>query len=65
MSEVEQRREQLPSEVEQRRDASANARVDAARAAAARRNAWLLGAFAACFYIGYMVWMYLRAGSGG
>jgi hypothetical protein len=53
------------SEVEQRRDASVNARADAARAAAARRNAWLLAAFAACFYIGYMVWMYLRAGSGG
>ncbi len=48
------------SEVEQRRDAG----EDAARLAKARRNAWLLAGVAAFFYVGYMVWMFVR-GSGG
>jgi hypothetical protein len=39
--------------------------ADAARAAKARRTAWFLAGFAVCFYIGYMVWMYVRAASGG
>lgn len=38
---------------------------DAARAAKMRRTAWLLGAFAVLFYLGYMTWMYLRSTSGG
>ena len=33
----------------------------AARAAKARRNAWLLGAVAVFFYVGYMAWMFIRA----
>ncbi len=37
----------------------------AARAAKARRNAWLLGAVAVFFYVGYMAWMFIRASSGG
>jgi hypothetical protein len=37
---------------------------DAARAAKMRRTAWLLGAFAVLFYLGYMTWMYLRSASG-
>jgi hypothetical protein len=35
---------------------------DAARAAKVRRNAWLLGALAVFFYLGYMAWIYLRSG---
>jgi hypothetical protein len=35
---------------------------DAARAAKARRYAWLLGGLALFFYLGYMAWIYLRAG---
>jgi hypothetical protein len=38
---------------------------DAARAAKVRRNAWLLGGLAVFFYVGYMAWMFVRAGSGG
>ena len=38
---------------------------DAARKSKARRNAWLLGAFAVLFYLGYMAWMLLRSSSGG
>jgi hypothetical protein len=37
---------------------------DAARAAKARRSAWLLGGLALFFYFGYMAWIYLRAGGG-
>ena len=62
MSEVEQRREQLPtrtgmSEVEQRRE-------DALRHARVRRNAWLLGGLAVFFYVGYMAWIFLRSNGG-
>jgi hypothetical protein len=55
------------SEVEQRMDARGNAvrpagaEQDAARAAAARRNAWVLGGLAALFYVGYIVWMFVRS----
>jgi hypothetical protein len=45
MSEVEQRRTQLPT----------------ARAAKVRRNAWLLAALAAFFYLGYIAWMIFKA----
>jgi hypothetical protein len=34
----------------------------AARAAKIRRNAWLLGGLAVFFYLGYMAWIYVRAG---
>ena len=37
---------------------------DAARAAKARRMAWLLGGLALAFYVGYMVLIFVR-GSGG
>jgi hypothetical protein len=37
---------------------------DAARAARARRNAWLLGGLALAFYLGYMVLVFVR-GAGG
>jgi hypothetical protein len=53
MSEVEQRREQLPT----RTGMSENR----ARAAKARRNAWFLAGLALFFYVGYMAWMVLRA----
>ena len=61
MSEVEQRREQLPtrtgmSEVEQRREQLPNA-----RAAKIRRSAWLFAGLAAFFYLGYIAWMILKA----
>jgi len=39
--------------------------VDDARRAKARRNAWLLGGFALCFFLGYIVWMYFQAAGGG
>jgi hypothetical protein len=55
MSEVEQRREQLPRAVAD----------DAARAARARRNAWLLGGVAAFVYLGYIAWMFVRGTIGG
>jgi hypothetical protein len=35
---------------------------DAARAAKIRRSAWLLGGVAVFFYVGYMVWIFIRAG---
>ena len=38
--------------------------ADAARAAKARRNAWLLGAIAVFVFLGYIAWMYLRAPGG-
>ena len=38
---------------------------DAARLAKARRNAWLLGGVAVLFYVGYMVWIFIRTSSGG
>jgi hypothetical protein len=67
MSEVEHRMEQLPSErahngagAAQRGDGDA----DAARAAKARRNAWLLAGFAAFVYLGYIAWMFFRAPGG-
>ena len=66
MSEVEQRRERLPSnrafknaEAAQRGDGA-----DAARAAKMRRNAWLLGGLALFFYVGYIGWMFMRANGG-
>jgi hypothetical protein len=37
---------------------------DAVRAAKARRNAWLLGGVAVFFYVGYMAWIFIRAGGG-
>jgi len=53
------------SEVEQRKDAGKARQAagdDAARLAKARRNAWLLAGVAVFFYVGYMVWMYVRGG---
>ena len=35
---------------------------DAARAAKVRRSAWLLGGLAIFFYVGYMMWIFIRAG---
>jgi hypothetical protein len=35
---------------------------DAARAAKARRTAWLLGGLAVFFYVGYIAWMFVRSG---
>jgi hypothetical protein len=55
MPAVEQRREQLPRAV---------ADEDAARAAKARRNAWLLAGLALFFYVGYIAWMFVRANGG-
>ena len=37
---------------------------DAARAARARRNAWLLAGFAVFVYLGYIAWMFIRAQGG-
>jgi hypothetical protein len=62
MSEVEQRRKQLPS-VRPRQASGAAARgadEDAARAAKVRRSAWLLGGLALTFYFGYLAWMFIR-----
>jgi hypothetical protein len=66
MSEVEQRREQLPSDralkaagAAQRGDGP-----DAARTAKVRRNAWLLAGLAAFVYLGYIAWMFFRAPGG-
>ena len=42
-----------------------DAGVDVARAAKVRRNAWLLAAFAAFVYLGYIAWMVVRASGGG
>ena len=77
MSEVEQRMERLPSArarqaagAAQRGDggASLDARARAiagdARAARARRNAWLLAGLALLFYVGYIAWIYIRANGG-
>jgi hypothetical protein len=53
------------SEVEQRRDARDPAgKPDAARAAKARRNAWLLAGLAVFVYLGYIAWMFMRANGG-
>jgi hypothetical protein len=30
-----------------------------------RRNAWLLAGFAVFVYLGYIAWMFVRAGSAG
>ena len=35
-----------------------------ARAAKARRNAWLLAGVALFFYVGYVAWMFIRANGG-
>ena len=35
-----------------------------ARAAKARRNAWLLAGLALFFYVGYVAWMFVRANGG-
>jgi hypothetical protein len=53
MPEVEQRMERLPSD-----------RDGAARIAAARRNAWVLGGVALAFYLGYMLWFVIRGSLG-
>jgi hypothetical protein len=37
---------------------------DAARAAKVRRSAWVLGALAAFFYLGYLAWSAFRAFNG-
>jgi hypothetical protein len=34
---------------------------NAARAAKARRSAWLLAGLALLFYFGYMAWMFVRS----
>ena len=61
MSEVEQRREQLPSaRSAQASGAAARGDADAARAAKVRRSAWLLAGLAAFFYLGYIAWMILK-----
>ena len=66
MSEVEQRREQLPSD----RAVKAAGAVhrgdgqDAARAAGVRRSAWLLAGFAVFVYLGYIAWMFFRTPGG-
>ena len=79
MSEVEQRRERLPSArarptpgAAQRGDADMHARrramhggvAEEARAAKARRSAWLLAGLALFFYVGYVAWMFIRANGG-
>ena len=67
MSDVEQRRKQLPN-VTKRRAPGASERGDgddAARAARARRSAWLLGGLALAFYVGYMVLVFVRGWGGG
>ena len=38
--------------------------ADAARLVRARRSAWLLGGLAVFFYVGYIAWMFVRAGGG-
>lgn len=58
MSEIEQRREQLPPGAAPRGD------DDAARLARARRNAWVLGGIALAFYFGYMLWFMIRSSIG-
>jgi hypothetical protein len=65
MPAVEQRREQLPRAVADAGRARQAAGDDAARLAKARRNAWLLAGVAVFFYVGYMVWMFVRGGVGG
>jgi hypothetical protein len=60
MSEVEQRRKQLPSPAKRRMPGDA-----AARAARARRNAWVLGGLALAFYFGYMILVFVKGSSGG
>ena len=47
-----------------RAEAAPLAAADAARAAKARRAAWLLGGLAVFVYVGYIAWMALRAGAG-
>jgi hypothetical protein len=54
MSEVEQRRTQLPMRNHD----------EAARAAKVRRNAWLLAGLAIFFYLGYIAWMFVRSNGG-
>jgi hypothetical protein len=44
--------------------AARGADEDAVRVAKARRNAWLLGGVAVFFYVGYMAWIFIRAGGG-
>jgi hypothetical protein len=56
------------SEPNERREANRDRQAggeDAARLAKARRNAWLLAGIAVFFYVGYMVWMFVRGGIGG
>jgi hypothetical protein len=63
MSEVGQRKEQLPS-ARSRQFSGAATRgdgADAARAAKIRRNAWLLAGVAAFFYLGFIVWNMIKA----
>ena len=38
--------------------------AEAGRAAKVRRNAWLLAGLAVFFYVGYIVWMFIRANGG-
>jgi hypothetical protein len=64
MSEVEQRRKQLPSPAKRRMPGAGHG-DDAARAARARRNAWVLGGLALAFYFGYMILVFVKGSSGG
>lgn len=50
MPAVGQRRERLPRAVAD----------DATRAARIRRNAWLLAGLAAFFYVGFMIWTFVK-----
>ena len=67
MTEVEQRRTQLPGDpVRQTSGAAQRGRGDdAERLANAKRNAWFLAGLALFFYVGYMAWMFVRGGIGG
>jgi len=64
MSEVEQRREQLPGAVAEQLPRAVGDE-DAARAAKVRRSAWLLALLAVAFYLGFIAWNVLRAPLGG
>ena len=57
--------EQLPSaRARQATGAARRGDDDSARAAKARRNAWLLGGFALFVYAGDVAWMFIRANGG-
>jgi hypothetical protein len=69
MSEIEQHMERLPGQRALKGAGAADrgngeAGMDPARAAKIRRNAWLLAGLALFFYVGYMVWMFVRSAGG-